>query len=68
MEGFYRMPFSKFERYCPCGSPEEIAASLRPYVDAGCRSFNLIPVADSEQAAIEGADEVRALLRGRKDD
>ena len=35
---------------------------LRPYVEAGCRSFNLIPVADSEQAAIDGAAEVRALL------
>jgi hypothetical protein len=37
-------------------------AGLRPYVEAGCRSFNLIPVADSEQASIEGAAEVRALL------
>ena len=63
MEAFYRVPFGKFERYCPCGTPEEIAASLRPYVDAGCRSFNLIPVADSEQAAIDGADAVRTFLR-----
>ena len=62
MEAFYRPPFGKFERYCPCGTPEEVAASLRPYVDAGCRSFNLIPVADSEQAAIDGADAVRAAL------
>ena len=37
------------------GQPEEIAASLQPYVEAGCRSFNLIAVADSEQAAIDGA-------------
>jgi alkanesulfonate monooxygenase SsuD/methylene tetrahydromethanopterin reductase-like flavin-dependent oxidoreductase (luciferase family) len=64
MEAFYRIPFGKFERYCPCGTPEEIAASLQPYVDAGCRSFNLIPVADSEQAAIEGTDAVRTALRG----
>jgi len=63
MEAFYRIPFGKFERYCPCGTPEEIAASLQPYVDAGCRSFNLIPVADSEQAAIDGADAVRSFLR-----
>ena len=64
MEDFYQTPFSKFERYCPCGTPEDIAASLRRYVDAGCRSFNLIPLADSEQVAIEGADAVRAALRG----
>jgi len=64
MEALYRLPFGKFGRYCPCGTPEEVAAALRPYVDAGCRSFNLIPVADSEQAAIEGAAAVRAVLRG----
>ncbi len=59
MEAFYRTPFGKFERYCPCGTPAEVAAGLRPYLDAGCRSFNLIPVAGSEQAAIEAADAVR---------
>jgi alkanesulfonate monooxygenase SsuD/methylene tetrahydromethanopterin reductase-like flavin-dependent oxidoreductase (luciferase family) len=64
MEEFYQVAFSKFERYCPCGTPGEIAESLQPYVAAGCRSFNLIPVADSEQAAIAGAAAVRAALRG----
>ena len=64
MEAFYRTPFGKFEKYCPCGTPAEVAAGLRAYVDAGCRSFNLIPVADTEQAAIEGTDAVRAALRG----
>jgi alkanesulfonate monooxygenase SsuD/methylene tetrahydromethanopterin reductase-like flavin-dependent oxidoreductase (luciferase family) len=69
MEEFYRTPFSKFERYCPCGTPDDIAASLQAYVAAGCRSFNLIPVvdsdvADSDQAAIDGADAVCTRLRG----
>jgi hypothetical protein len=59
---FYQLPFGKFEKYSPCGTVAQIAESLRPYAEAGCRSFNLIPVADSEQAAIEGAAEVRALL------
>ncbi len=68
MEAFYQVPFGKFERYCPIGSPEEIAASLQPYAEAGCRSFNLIPVADSEQAAIEGTDAVRTALRGSTHD
>ena len=62
MEDFYQTPFDKFERYCPCGKPEEIAASLHPYVDAGCRSFNLIPLADTQELAIEGAAAVRAAL------
>ena len=64
MEDFYRTPFGKFERYCPCGTPDEIAAGLLPYVDAGCRSFNLIPLADSQELAIEGTEAVRAALRG----
>ena len=59
MEAFYRTPFGKFERYCPCGTPAEVAAGLRPYLDAGCRSFNLIPVADSEQAPNERASRRR---------
>lgn len=63
MEDFYQTPFSKFERYCPCGTAEDVAASLQPYVDVGCRSFNLIPLADSTQTAIEGAEAVRAALR-----
>jgi len=62
MEDFYQTPFAKFERYCPCGTPDEIAASLQPYVDAGCRSFNLIPLADSQELAIEGTATVRAAL------
>jgi alkanesulfonate monooxygenase SsuD/methylene tetrahydromethanopterin reductase-like flavin-dependent oxidoreductase (luciferase family) len=62
MEGFYNVPFGKFEKYTPYGTAGQIAESLRPYVEAGCRSFNLIPVADSKQAAIDGAAEVRALL------
>jgi hypothetical protein len=62
MEEFYRIPFARFERYCPCGTPSQVAAALRPYLEAGCRSVNLIPVADSEQAAIEAADEVRKEL------
>jgi hypothetical protein len=40
------------------GQPE-ITAGLR----VPCRSFNLIPVADSEEAAVEAVDAVRGLLR-----
>lgn len=63
MEEFYQTPFSRFERYCPCGTAQEIAASLQPYVDAGCRSFNLVPLGDDQELAIEGAEAVRTMLR-----
>jgi hypothetical protein len=45
-----------------------VAAGLQEYVRAGCRSFNLIPVAGCEQAAIEGADAVRGALQGSTHD
>jgi alkanesulfonate monooxygenase SsuD/methylene tetrahydromethanopterin reductase-like flavin-dependent oxidoreductase (luciferase family) len=63
LEDFYQTPFSKFERYCPCGTPEEIAGALRAYMAAGCRLFNLIPLAGSAEETIAGADAVRTVLR-----
>src|SRR6476619_1431490 len=36
MEGFYQIPFDRFERYSPFGTPADIAEFLAPYVDAGC--------------------------------
>ena len=43
MEGFYQVPFERFERYSPYGTPAEVAEFLAPYVAAGCTTFNLIP-------------------------
>jgi alkanesulfonate monooxygenase SsuD/methylene tetrahydromethanopterin reductase-like flavin-dependent oxidoreductase (luciferase family) len=41
MESFYQIPFSKFERYTPSGTPAQVAEQLAPYVEAGCSLFNL---------------------------
>lgn len=62
MEGFYQLPFEKFERYAPYGTPEDVAAHLFPYMQAGCRTFNLIPRAADPDAALDGVAEVRARL------
>ena len=64
MEALYGIPFERFERYCPYGSPEAVAEAIRPYLDAGCRSVNLIATAPSPLEAADGAVRVRALLRG----
>jgi alkanesulfonate monooxygenase SsuD/methylene tetrahydromethanopterin reductase-like flavin-dependent oxidoreductase (luciferase family) len=64
MQSFYQVPFEKFERYCPYGTPADIAAALQPYVEAGCRSFNLIAGFSDQDEIIEGANEVRSLLSG----
>jgi alkanesulfonate monooxygenase SsuD/methylene tetrahydromethanopterin reductase-like flavin-dependent oxidoreductase (luciferase family) len=63
MESLYGVGFEKFERYCPYGSPEQVADALRPYLAAGCRSVNLIATAESSVAAVAGANAVRAILR-----
>jgi alkanesulfonate monooxygenase SsuD/methylene tetrahydromethanopterin reductase-like flavin-dependent oxidoreductase (luciferase family) len=62
MEAVYRLPFERFERYSPYGSPEDVAAFLAPYVQAGCGSFNLIPCAADTATAVEGVAGVKELL------
>jgi alkanesulfonate monooxygenase SsuD/methylene tetrahydromethanopterin reductase-like flavin-dependent oxidoreductase (luciferase family) len=62
MERFYTIPFERFEKYSPYGTPDDVATFLRPYVDAGCTSFNLIPAAPDAETTLDGVIEVRALL------
>lgn len=62
MQGFYGVPFERFERYSPCGTPEAIAEFLAPYVTAGCRTFNMLPCAADLDTAIAGVVQIRDLL------
>jgi alkanesulfonate monooxygenase SsuD/methylene tetrahydromethanopterin reductase-like flavin-dependent oxidoreductase (luciferase family) len=43
MQRSYQMPFERFERYVPCGTPDDVAASLLPFLACGCRHFNIVP-------------------------
>ncbi len=61
----YRIGFERFERYTPCGRPDDIAAALEPYLLAGCRRFNIVPAAEDLPAALAGIAEVKRLLDGR---
>jgi hypothetical protein len=58
----YRIPFERFERYSPYGGAAEIADALAPYVEAGCRHFNVMPVADSTERGIDAIAELRERL------
>jgi|SRR5215470_11371112 len=62
MEAFYGLPFERFERYCPYGTPEDVAEFLAPYAAAGCTEFNLIPQSPDQDQAIAGTAAVRKLL------
>ena len=62
MEAFYQLPFERFERYCPYGTAEDVAALLAPYAAAGCTEFNLIPQSPDYGHAIAGTAAVKRLL------
>jgi alkanesulfonate monooxygenase SsuD/methylene tetrahydromethanopterin reductase-like flavin-dependent oxidoreductase (luciferase family) len=66
MEAFYGLPFERFERYCPYGTPDDVAGFLAPYVAAGCTEFNLIPQAPGPDQAVAGVAAVRGLLAGTR--
>ena len=63
MESFYHIPFSKFERYTPSGTPAEVAEQLSPYIESGCRLFNLKVCTENPEEETELGAEVVALLR-----
>jgi alkanesulfonate monooxygenase SsuD/methylene tetrahydromethanopterin reductase-like flavin-dependent oxidoreductase (luciferase family) len=62
MQTAYQMPFEPFERYSPYGTPEEVAEFLRPYIEAGCSAFNVIPCAGDDETAVAAVGELRRLL------
>jgi len=62
MESFYQLPFESFERYCPYGTPADVAEFLAPYAAAGCTEFNLIPQSPDPAQAIARVAEVKNLL------
>ena len=65
MQAFYKMPFEPFERYTPCGTADDIAEFLEPYVAAGAAVFNLTPVGPDRETEIATIAEVAARLRRR---
>jgi alkanesulfonate monooxygenase SsuD/methylene tetrahydromethanopterin reductase-like flavin-dependent oxidoreductase (luciferase family) len=65
MTAMYGMPFEAFERWSPFGSPDEVAAFLAPYVDAGVRDVNLICPGPDRAAVLTRVAEVRRLLHSR---
>ncbi len=63
MEDLYQLPFDKFERWTPYGTPADVAEFVAPYVEAGARYVNLMVSAGDLEQAVAGAGEVRRLLQ-----
>ncbi len=62
MQSFYQVPFERFEKYTPYGTPEEVAEFLAPFADAGCSTFDFITQAPDTATALNGVAEVKRLL------
>ena len=62
LERSYGLPYDRFERYIPCGRPDDVAAALEPYWAAGCRCFNVVPEAEDLEASVEAIGAVKRLL------
>lgn len=63
LERFYRVPFTAFEKYTPCGTVDDIVEFFMPYVEAGCRHINMTPCGPDPDEAILAAGEVARRLR-----
>ncbi len=63
MQAMYHLPFEAFEKYSPCGNPEEVAEFLVPYVKNGACVLNIRPCAVNDETEIEMVSEVCRLIR-----
>jgi alkanesulfonate monooxygenase SsuD/methylene tetrahydromethanopterin reductase-like flavin-dependent oxidoreductase (luciferase family) len=67
MEERYKMPFSRFERWCPSGSAGDIADVIDRYAAAGCTEVTLVLHDPDPFAAVAGAAAIRAEVRRRRE-
>lgn len=65
VEDFYKIPFSKFARYAPAGSPEQVADEVMTYLAAGVSTISIVAPGLPPDVAIAKAAEVRQIVRSR---
>jgi alkanesulfonate monooxygenase SsuD/methylene tetrahydromethanopterin reductase-like flavin-dependent oxidoreductase (luciferase family) len=63
LEALYNLPAERFQHVTEAGTPEQVAAGLASYVEAGAAHLTLVTVADSVHEGIDLAAEVRRLLQ-----
>jgi alkanesulfonate monooxygenase SsuD/methylene tetrahydromethanopterin reductase-like flavin-dependent oxidoreductase (luciferase family) len=62
MQAVYRIPYERFERFCPAGTIDEVADALLPFVAAGCRTYNVQCITASTEASIAAVAELKQRL------
>lgn len=66
MEAGYRVPFERFERYSAWGSPDRVAETISPFVEAGVRHISFFqPAGGKIGEAQAAAARVRESLHER---
>lgn len=63
MEERYKLPFARFEKWCPHGTADEIAAFIAGYAAVGCREVTLVLHDADPFAAVAGAAAIRDSVR-----
>ena len=63
MEAMYRVPFEKFEKYSPYGTPAEVAEALMPYAEQGCQIFNIAVRTSSDEACVDAMSEISERMK-----
>jgi alkanesulfonate monooxygenase SsuD/methylene tetrahydromethanopterin reductase-like flavin-dependent oxidoreductase (luciferase family) len=62
LEHLYSRPYEDFRNLTCAGTPTEVAEALLLYIEAGCRDFSMLAVAESWESAVEHAAAVRHRL------
>jgi alkanesulfonate monooxygenase SsuD/methylene tetrahydromethanopterin reductase-like flavin-dependent oxidoreductase (luciferase family) len=63
MQALYQLPAEKFQHVTAAGTPEQVAATLAPFVTGGAEHVTLITVAEDPLEGVEMTAEVRHLLQ-----
>lgn len=60
MEERYKLPFERFEKWCPYGTADDIAAFIADYATVGCREVTIVLHDADPFAAVAGVAAIRA--------
>jgi alkanesulfonate monooxygenase SsuD/methylene tetrahydromethanopterin reductase-like flavin-dependent oxidoreductase (luciferase family) len=66
MQSVYRLEPDVFARWCPAGTPADIAEFIAPYLEAGATSVSLIARGQDFAETIESVAEVRRLVGAQR--
>lgn len=64
MQTFYQLPYERFEKWSPHGTPEDLAEFVAPYVDAGCHEFNLLICGADVDEEIDAVAQIKGMVAG----